>query len=98
MLRELRDLELACLRKLRVARFLADDDTGRLARDRVEDLRPPRLELGGSLVAGEALERARDHVRLACERSLDRLELVADLEPHAEGTQPFDEPGGRPVR
>src|SRR5207249_30196 len=49
------------------------------------------LERDGGLVAREALERPRDYVALAGERTLDGLELVADLEAQTEGTQFLDE-------
>src|SRR6185312_4566711 len=50
-----------------------------------------RLERLRGLVARERLERARDHVRLSRERTLDRLHLVARLEVEAESTELLDQ-------
>src|SRR5262249_10108839 len=57
-----RHLGLLRLRELRGARLLPDDETRRLRRDRAGDLGPERLEPRLCLLAGEALERARDDV------------------------------------
>src|SRR5262249_26970088 len=48
--------------------LLADDQTSRLARDGVGDLRAARLERLLRLLARVALERAGDHVGVAAER------------------------------
>ena len=45
----------------------------------------------GRLVARERLERAGDHVGLAGERALDRLQLVAGLEAQTELAELLDE-------
>ena len=72
-------------------RLLADDEAGRLRRDRVGDLRAERLERGLRLVAGETLERARDDVRLAGKRALLRPLLLSGLEAQPELAQLLDE-------
>ena len=83
---------LARLGQLRLSGLLARDHGRRLAGDGVGDARALRLERGLRLVAGEALERPCNHVRLAGERPLDRTILVAGLEAHTERTQLAHEP------
>src|SRR6185312_1983303 len=70
---------------------LADDEPGRLLRDRVRHLRAELLERSGGLLAREVLERAGDDVGVAGERALGRLVLRADLEAEAEPAKLLDE-------
>src|SRR5215471_4201708 len=79
-LRQAGNLGLLGLAQLRGARILADDQPSRLAGHRVRDLRTAHLQGGLRLLARVALERPRDHVRVAAERPFDRLLLLLGLE------------------
>src|SRR5262245_25073121 len=93
-LAEDRRSELLRLAQLRAAGLLAGDQTGRLLRDRVGDLRAERLQSLARLLARERLERARDDVGLPGQRPFLRPLVLARLEAQADLAELGDE---RPV-
>src|SRR6266550_2709517 len=79
------------LLQLRGAGLLADDEARRLLRDAVGDLRAELFERRLRLLASERLERARDHVLVAGQRSFLRAVALVGDEGQAERAQLVDE-------